>query len=72
MVDNSGKWYIYPVKPYKITVTGKTLESALKNWAKKQGNGKEVSCGILVRVMKKGESIWKYWSGEQFMRCFDN
>ena len=64
-------WIIYPIEPKKMTVTGKTLESAIKKWSKKQKDGRVVSCGMLIRVMKKGEKIWKYWNGENFMRCFD-
>ena len=56
-----------------IIVSGNTLQSAVKNWSKRQRNGTTVSCGLLVRVLQlnKKTKVWKYWSGEEFMRCLD-
>lgn len=52
-----------------ISISGNTLKSAVKLWGKKQKEGTEISCGQLIRI--KEDRVYKYWSGEEFMRCLD-
>ena len=53
-----------------LEVNGYTLKSAVKKWAKDNPN-KQVKCDLLVRLREKNTKIpeYKYWSGEELMRC---
>ena len=57
------EWEIY-LSDKKITVRGKTLNSAVKAWGKKHIRTK-IECGLLVRV--KYDGLYSYWSGKRFL-----
>ncbi len=56
-------------KNINLKITGRTLKSAIRSWGKKQPEGTEIGCGQLIRL--KEDRVYKYWSGQEFMRCFD-
>ena len=62
------KWDIFLPEERRITVRGKTLNQAVKEYGKKHPR-KLIECGLLVRVKHLG--INYYWSGEKMLELLN-